>query len=174
MIPNHLPLLPPRTLQHIEYAKTKSHATLRREDPDFVPPTSVHAKNAPRGQANGSAGEKRPRDDRANDDDARDVKRERTAGSDDDDDEEMEIEDDEEQQAGAASGARLVLYICGLCARVAHTMSVFVCLRPDTRSSPTAISSVNVPQPAARGHGRCAVGAFPAVRVSVIIGACRL
>ena len=93
MIPNDLPLLPPRTLQHIEYAKTKSYATLRRDDPDFVPPTSVHVKVA-------NGGEKRPRDERM-DEDVRDVKRERTARADDDsDDEEMEIEDDEEQQAG--------------------------------------------------------------------------
>ena len=88
-------------MQHIEYAKSKSYATLRHEDPDFVPPTSVHVKNAPNGGrllTNG-AGEKRPRGDERMDEDARDVKRERTArDADDSDDEEMEIEDDDEQQ----------------------------------------------------------------------------
>ncbi|RDX53617.1 RNA-binding domain-containing protein [Polyporus arcularius HHB13444] len=92
---------------HIEYAKTKSYATLRREDPDFVPPTSIHAKDAPDGRlaavANG-AGEKRQRDDRM-DEDARESKRERT-DKDDSDDEEMEIEDDEEvaRPSGSANG----------------------------------------------------------------------
>ncbi|EJF62786.1 RNA-binding domain-containing protein [Dichomitus squalens LYAD-421 SS1] len=94
---------------HIEYAKTKSYATLRREDPDFVPPTSIYVKNAPNGKlANGGAGEKRTRDDRM-DEDAREVKRERTDKDDeDDDDEEMEIEDDDEgpRQGGSTNGSR--------------------------------------------------------------------
>src|ERR1700676_1874550 len=30
-------------LQHIDYAKSKSYATLKREDPLFVPPNSAHA-----------------------------------------------------------------------------------------------------------------------------------
>ena len=103
---------PARAPQHIEYAKTKSYATLRREDPDFVPPTSIHVKNAPNGKlaaaaagAN-SAGEKRQRDDRM-DEDAREVKREKTDNS-DDDGEEMEIEDDDEgqKQAAPANGAQ--------------------------------------------------------------------
>ncbi|KAI0353474.1 RNA-binding domain-containing protein [Trametes cingulata] len=91
---------------HIEYAKSKSYATLRKEDPNFVPPTSIHAKNAPNARAlNGSSAEKRQRDDRM-DDDAREVKRERTENS-DDEGEEMEIEDDEEgaKQAAPANGA---------------------------------------------------------------------
>ncbi|KAI1786692.1 RNA-binding domain-containing protein [Ganoderma leucocontextum] len=92
---------------HIEYAKTKSYATLRREDPGFVPPTSIHVKNAPTGRlANGASGEKRLRDDRM-DEDAREVKRERTdREEDEDDDEEMEIEDDDEgpKQGGSANG----------------------------------------------------------------------
>ncbi|KAH9849966.1 RNA-binding domain-containing protein [Lenzites betulinus] len=81
---------------HIEYAKTKSYATLRREDPSFVPPTSIHLKNAPNARAlNGS--EKRQRDDRM-DEDARESKREKTDNS-DDDGEEMEIEDDDDVAA---------------------------------------------------------------------------
>ncbi|KAI0751569.1 RNA-binding domain-containing protein [Daedaleopsis nitida] len=80
---------------HIEYAKSKSYATHRREDPDWVPPTSIHVKSG-RPAVNG-AGEKRQRDDRM-DDDVREMKRERTE-KDSDDDEEMEIEDDDEGAA---------------------------------------------------------------------------
>ncbi|KAI0772063.1 RNA-binding domain-containing protein [Trametes elegans] len=84
---------------HIEYAKTKSYATLRREDPNFVPPTAIHTQNAQGARPNGAAAEKRQRDDRM-DEDVRDSKRERTADS--DDGEEMEIEDDEDGAKSAA------------------------------------------------------------------------
>lgn len=95
LIPTRV-ISPPPPLQHIEYAKTKSYATLRREDPSFVPPTSIHLKNAPNARAlNGS--EKRQRDDRM-DEDARESKREKTDNS-DDDGEEMEIEDDDDVAA---------------------------------------------------------------------------
>jgi len=82
---------------HIEYAKTKSYATLKREDPNFIPPTSVHAKDTISRLGSGSLGtnEKRQRDDRM-DEDERESKREKT---DEDDGEEMEIEDDEEGEA---------------------------------------------------------------------------
>ncbi|OJT09048.1 U2 small nuclear ribonucleoprotein B'' [Trametes pubescens] len=85
---------------HIEYAKTKSYATLRREDPNFVPPTSIHVKNAPNARGLNGA-EKRQRDDRM-DEDARESKREKTDNS-DDDGEEMEIEDDDEGAAKQAA-----------------------------------------------------------------------
>ncbi|OCH92203.1 RNA-binding domain-containing protein [Obba rivulosa] len=78
---------------HIEYAKTRSYATLQREDPNFVPPTTVHAQHTSglNGRlANGSA-EKRPREDRM-DEDAPGAKREKV----DADEEEMEIEDDDD------------------------------------------------------------------------------
>lgn len=78
---------------HIEYAKQKSYATMKKEDPNFVPPTSVHARETAARLGNGVlSGEKRGRDDKM-DEDAREPKRERV---DDDDGEEMEIEDDEE------------------------------------------------------------------------------
>jgi len=90
--------------QRIEYAKSKSYATLQREDPNFVPPNPVAAKpaNANGRQANGAVAEKRQRDERM-DEDGREAKREKT--NDDDDDEEMEIEDDEEggKQQGSAN-----------------------------------------------------------------------
>ncbi|KAF8897487.1 RNA-binding domain-containing protein [Infundibulicybe gibba] len=73
---------------HIDYAKTKSYATLRREDPTFVPPTSANA-NAQALQ-NGRS-EKRQRDQDA--EAGRTAKREKP---DDDDDEEMEIDDDDD------------------------------------------------------------------------------
>ncbi|KAF8639435.1 hypothetical protein AX16_010290 [Volvariella volvacea WC 439] len=69
---------------HIDYAKTKSYATLKREDPNFVPPTSVHASSLLNQKL-----EKRLREDDA---DGRAVKREKG----DDEEEEMEIDDEDE------------------------------------------------------------------------------
>lgn len=66
---------------------------MKKEDPTFVTPTSIHARETAARLGNGAiSGEKRGREDRM-DEDARDPKRERV---DDDDGEEMEIEDDEE------------------------------------------------------------------------------
>ncbi|KAI0787164.1 hypothetical protein BC629DRAFT_1243052, partial [Irpex lacteus] len=94
---------------HIEYAKSKSYATLKREDPDFVPPTSVHAQNTASrlgtGVLNGDG--KRSREDRA-DEGEREAKKEKVDDS-DDDGEEMEIDDEEEAAAkGKSSGAASV------------------------------------------------------------------
>lgn len=77
---------------------------MRKDDLNFVPPTSVHAKNTiERLGANALAGpEKRQRDDRM-DEDGRETKREKTA-DDDDEGEEMEIEDDED--SGGKSAAK--------------------------------------------------------------------
>ncbi|KAH9071605.1 RNA-binding domain-containing protein [Lactarius deliciosus] len=63
----------------ISYAKSKSHATLRREDPNFVPPNFAHASSA-----------KRVRE--AEESEAR-AKREKAG---DEDGEEMDIDDDDE------------------------------------------------------------------------------
>ncbi|KAH9912610.1 RNA-binding domain-containing protein [Epithele typhae] len=102
---------------HIEYAKSKSYATLRREDPEFVPPTSVHVKNAPNG--------KRPREE----EDAREAKRERPAPADDDsDDEEMEIEDDDEQAAGKASASGAWCFGCQIPAAAQQPSARLMCL----------------------------------------------
>ncbi|KAI0774094.1 RNA-binding domain-containing protein [Fomes fomentarius] len=90
---------------HIEYAKTKSYATHRKEDPDWVPPTSIYVQNTPNDRLANGAGEKRQRDDPM-DEDAREVKRDRTSKDvDDDDDEEMEIEDDEDAPVKPANTA---------------------------------------------------------------------
>jgi hypothetical protein len=70
-------------VQHIDYAKSKSYATSKREDPNFVPPTSANASAFING--------KRPREDDGGEPQA---KRDRA----DDSDEEMEIDDDEEEQ----------------------------------------------------------------------------
>ncbi|TRM68055.1 hypothetical protein BD626DRAFT_480655 [Schizophyllum amplum] len=70
----------------IDYAKTKSYATSKREDPNFVPPTAVHASDF----VNGKDG-KRARDEDTLE--TRNAKREKA----DDSDEEMEIDDEDEQ-----------------------------------------------------------------------------
>jgi len=71
---------------HVDYAKTKSYATLQREDPNFIPPTAANASSLV--TQNG----KRPRDGDTGDSD-RHSKREKA----DDSDEEMEIDDDDEK-----------------------------------------------------------------------------
>lgn len=77
---------------------------MRKDDPDFVPPMSVHAQNTIARLGNGvlAGTEKRQRDDRM-DEDERESKREKTADADDDDGEEMEIEDDEDSGAKQAA-----------------------------------------------------------------------
>lgn len=73
-------------MQHINYAKTKSYATLRKEDPNFVPPKSANAS------ALVSQGiEKRQRDDEPGEGE-RAAKRDKA----DEDEEEMEIDDEED------------------------------------------------------------------------------
>ncbi|KAI9508147.1 hypothetical protein F5148DRAFT_980274 [Russula earlei] len=69
----------------ISYAKSKSHATLRREDPNFIPPNFAHASSA-----------KRLRE--SEDSDVR-AKREKVA---DEDDDEMDIEDDDDDDGAGA------------------------------------------------------------------------
>ncbi|KAJ7498976.1 hypothetical protein FB451DRAFT_1384727 [Mycena latifolia] len=83
---------------HIDYAKTKSYATSRKEDPSFVPPTSANASALI--MQNGRAEKKRQREEEAAEGE-RKAKRDKA----DDDDEEMELEDEEDhQQNGTASG----------------------------------------------------------------------
>ncbi|KAL1736021.1 hypothetical protein EV714DRAFT_233327 [Schizophyllum commune] len=78
---------------HIDYAKSKSFATLKREDPNFVPPTAVHASPF----VNGKDPNKRARDE--DNADTRQAKREK---ADESSDEEMEIDDEDEQPAQQA------------------------------------------------------------------------
>ena len=71
---------------------------MKRENPDFVPPTSHHAKETISRLGNTSLatnGQKRQAPDRTAEDE-RESKREKTNES---DDEEMEIEDDEDDTA---------------------------------------------------------------------------
>lgn len=75
----------------ITYAKTKSYATLSREDPNFVPP-NVNASNAAAQSA------KRSREEDKGDE--RQAKREK---SDESSDEEMEIEDDDDAPAQSSN-----------------------------------------------------------------------
>jgi U2 small nuclear ribonucleoprotein B'' len=81
----------------IDYAKSKSWATLRREDPSFVPPTSANA-SAIVSQKNKAGHDKRQRDEDMADGEPG-SKREKAS---DEDDEEMEIDDDEESAKPAA------------------------------------------------------------------------
>ncbi|KAL4242035.1 RNA-binding domain superfamily protein [Abortiporus biennis] len=87
---------------HIEYAKTKSYATLKKEDPNFVVPTSIHVQDIIQRLGGALSNEKRQRDVDRMDEDERESKREKT---DDDEGEEMEIEDDEDSGAKPAKGA---------------------------------------------------------------------
>ena len=102
-----MPNRPPFYLfQRIQYSRTKSHATIRQEDPNFVSPALAKAKKTPAApKANGA--EKRPRE--TDDADAhRDTKR---GKADDGDEDEMEIEEDDDAPAkqpvvnGAIPGA---------------------------------------------------------------------
>ncbi|KAG1820242.1 uncharacterized protein BJ212DRAFT_1458191 [Suillus subaureus] len=79
----------------ITYAKSKSYATSRREDPNFVPPTSVHANQdlAMLAKVTVSTTDKRRRDGDMADGQPK-PKREKS--EDDSDGEEMEIDEDEE------------------------------------------------------------------------------
>ncbi|KAF8076330.1 hypothetical protein FPV67DRAFT_1407754 [Lyophyllum atratum] len=70
---------------HIDYAKGKSYATLRREDPSFVPPTAANAS------ALVSQNAKRQREDEKADGE-RTTKREKA----EEDEEEMEIDDEDD------------------------------------------------------------------------------
>ncbi|KIJ69997.1 hypothetical protein HYDPIDRAFT_171919 [Hydnomerulius pinastri MD-312] len=80
----------------INYAKSKSYATSRRENPEFVPPTSQHARPevAQIGKITVSSADKRQRDDDTADGQPQ-PKREKSQ-EDDSDGEEMEIDEDEE------------------------------------------------------------------------------
>ncbi|KLO18100.1 RNA-binding domain-containing protein [Schizopora paradoxa] len=72
----------------IHYAKTKSHAALRREDPDFVPPNKAFPQSSS-SHVNGTEKRSREDDDMVG---GRTAKREKA----EDDDEEMEMDEDDE------------------------------------------------------------------------------
>jgi U2 small nuclear ribonucleoprotein B'' len=82
--------------QRISYAKTKSWATLKRENPNFIPPNFANAPKQPPAP-NGT--DKRGREAEAVDNER--AKKREKASHDDDDAEEMEIDEDEEQQANS-------------------------------------------------------------------------
>ncbi|TFK43585.1 hypothetical protein BDQ12DRAFT_675224 [Crucibulum laeve] len=82
---------------HIDYAKSKSYATLRREDPNFVPPTAANAS------ALVTQNGKRQRDGEAADGE-RNAKREK-AEDEEEDEEEMEIDDEDDAPAKPDSSA---------------------------------------------------------------------
>ena len=87
--------------QHIEYAKTKSYATLQKEDPSFVHPSLSKKPLTATTLANGVAVEKRARED----DDAEDERdRKRGKAGLEEDMDEMEIEDEDGRPQGDANG----------------------------------------------------------------------
>lgn len=84
-------------MQRITYAKSKSYATSRREDPNFVPPTAVHANQnaALLEKVTVSSIDKRRRDEDMADGQPK-PKREKSQEEDSSDGEEMEIDEDED------------------------------------------------------------------------------
>jgi U2 small nuclear ribonucleoprotein B'' len=95
---------------HIKYAKTKSYATLRREDPEFVSPSmitgsaSISMQNL-RVSDSQQQLKKRPREDENATEEPK-KKKEKQEG--DDSDEEMEIEDDDDEEDQTPPDVNLV------------------------------------------------------------------
>ena len=86
--------------QHIEYAKSKSYATLQKEDPNFVHPSL--SQTAPAANfANGVSAEKRTRED---DDAENERERKREKSGNDAEEDEMEIEEEEGRDANGHTG----------------------------------------------------------------------
>lgn len=86
-------------MQHINYAKSKSYATLKREDPNFVQPNSANAsQRVLQNERITISSDKRQRDEE--EEEERQAKREK---GDEDDEEEMEIDEDEESAHPATS-----------------------------------------------------------------------
>ena len=98
----------------MQYAKTKSHATLRREDPTFVPPTAAQSTALADKQTKTSGAstlQKRGREDEMADEEGRAQKRKPADDAESDEGEEMEIDDDEEAgpKAAAANSMSCIL-----------------------------------------------------------------
>ena len=105
--------------QRISYAKSKSYATLRREDPNFVPPNLSHASSAKRLR---EAEESHTRS-----------KRERM----DEDDEEMDIDDDDDddQAAPALTTSNSTSCIIFYCTQLLNRVYNFIFDSPSSTSS---------------------------------------
>ncbi|KAJ3764120.1 hypothetical protein EV360DRAFT_77692 [Lentinula raphanica] len=80
----------------IDYAKTKSYATSRRDDPNFVPPNAANASTLIR---NGPLDNDKKRQREGDDEVARQTKREKAES-----DDEMEIDDDDEDNGTQPNG----------------------------------------------------------------------
>lgn len=133
---------------------------MKREDPNFVPPTSVHAKDtvARLGGAVIGNGEKRARDERM-DEDERESKRERT--EEEDDGEEMEIEEDEESGTKTKNGG--TQHKLSVSSRIL-TSGGIVCPRRHSSSGPSTIRSLAVYKSPTRSNRRCTIRLVPTVR----------
>jgi U2 small nuclear ribonucleoprotein B'' len=88
----HAPVL--KEDQRIEYAKTKSYAALKREDPEYVPPSVLKLQSNPPP----ASMLKRRRDEDTFFNDAKDAKKRNVNGKDGD---EMEMDDEEEQASSS-------------------------------------------------------------------------
>ncbi|KAF8487569.1 RNA-binding domain-containing protein [Gautieria morchelliformis] len=90
---------------HIEYAKTKSYATLQKEDPNFVHPSLSKNPPAASSLANGLSVEKRTRED---DDVETEPDRKRGKYENEEEMDEMDIEEEDGRPPGDANGHAVV------------------------------------------------------------------
>ena len=144
-------------MQHIDYAKSKSFATLKREDPNFVPPTAVHASPF----VNGKDPNKRARDEDSAD--TRQAKREK---ADESSDEEMEIDDEDEQPAQQAPPPPLTCTSPLPSTASQHRLHVSFAqsFRRAYDRAPSLLK-ITLHKSAARSHGGCALCTVPTVRL---------
>jgi hypothetical protein len=127
--------------KHISYAKSKSYATLRREDPNFILPSFAHASTA-----------KRVRE--AEDLNVR-AKREKAA---DEDGEEMDIEDDDEPGPTAPSTSNSMPCHCY------HVPLRNDCMFGFPFSTSAAVQQIALCKPPAGDHQWCLGSIVPTVR----------
>jgi U2 small nuclear ribonucleoprotein B'' len=130
----------PVNSKHISYAKSKSYATLRREDPNFILPSFAHASSAKRVR---EAEELNVR-----------AKREKAG---DEDGEEMDIEDDDESGPAAPSASNSMSCPCYIPLRN-NGMSGF------PFSTSAAVQQIALLKPSAGDHQWCLGSFVPTVR----------
>ena len=147
-------------MQHIDYAKSKSFATLKREDPNFVPPTAVHASPF----VNGKDPNKRARDE--DNVDTRQAKREK---ADESSDEEMEIDDEDEQPTQQAPPPPLTCTSPLPSTASQHRLHVsFAQSFHRAYDRAPSLLKITLHKSAARSHRGCTLRTVPAVRLLAI------
>jgi len=132
-------------MQHIHYAKSKSYATHRVEDPNFVPPSTANASSlSTKRQRDGDVVGDRPK------------KREKA----DESDEEMEIDEDDEKQDTSTSHRSLIRYL-DMCFIIYNPISCCSNKRPISGSSSHNQTFMSKSTP--RSNGRCTGCFIPTV-----------